>query len=100
LLVVKYGFHAFGIEARSGVERWRHRSATPIIAVLGSTRLPHVLVQSELETFALDPDGSVAWRIAHSDVVTEASLVGRQLVLTSFGGQHRALDAETGRTSD
>jgi outer membrane protein assembly factor BamB len=99
LLVVKYGFHAFGIEARTGAERWRHRSATPILAVLGSSRLPHVLVQSELETFALDPDGSVAWRIAHSDVVTEAVLVGGRLVLTSFAGQHRALDPETGRTA-
>ena len=35
LLVVKYGFHAYGFEARSGVLRWSHRSASPILAVLG-----------------------------------------------------------------
>jgi hypothetical protein len=99
LLVVKYGFHAFGIETRTGAERWRHRSATPILGVYGSSRLSHVLVQSELETFALDPDGTVTWRIAHSDVVTEAVLVGGRLVLTSFGGQQRAVDPQTGRTA-
>ena len=46
-----------------------------------------MLVQSELETFAIEPDGTVAWRIAHSDVVTAAELVGGRLVLTSFDGQ-------------
>jgi hypothetical protein len=99
LLVVKYGFHAFGIDARSGAERWRHRSATPIVAVLGSSRLAHIIVQSELETFAIEPDGTVAWRIAHSDVVTEAALVGGRLVLTSFGGQQLVLDPATGRST-
>ena len=99
LLVVKFGFHAFGIDARTGAERWRHRSATPILAVLGSSRLPHVLVQAELETFALEADGTVAWRIAHSDVVTEAGFVGGRLVLTSFGGQQLAIDPATGRPS-
>ena len=99
LLVVKYGFHAYGIEARTGAERWRHRSASPILAVLGSSRLPHVLVQAEVETFALEPDGTVAWRIAHSDVVTGAELIGGRLVLTSFGGQQRAVDPASGRSS-
>jgi outer membrane protein assembly factor BamB len=99
LLVVKYGFHAFGIDARSGTERWRHRSATPILAVLGSSRLAHILVQAELETFALEADGAVAWRIAHSDVVTEAALVGGRLVLTSFAGQQLVVDPATGRSS-
>ena len=100
MLVVKYGFHAFGIDARGGTERWRHRSATPILAVFGSSRLPHVLVQAELETFALDMDGAVAWRIAHSDVVTKAALVGGRLVLTSFGGQQRSIDPATGRSPE
>ena len=97
LLVVKYGFHTYAFEARTGALRWSHRSASPILVVLGSSRLPHVLVQAEIETFALEPDGEVAWRVAHSDVVTAAELVGGRLVLTSFDGQVRALDPLTGR---
>ena len=98
LLVVKYGFHAYGFEARAGTLRWSHRSATPILAVLGSSRLAHVIVQAEIETFALEADGEVAWRVAHSDVVTDVELVGGRLVLTSFDGQVRALDPRrTGR---
>jgi hypothetical protein len=97
LLVLKYGFHAYGFEARTGILRWSHRSASPIIVVMGSPRLPHVLVQAEIETFALEPSGEVAWRVAHSDVVSAAELVGGRLVLTSFAGQVRALDPLTGR---
>ena len=97
LLVVKYGFHAYGLEARTGTLAWSHRSAPPFLAVVASPRLRHVLVQAELETFALDPDGSVAWRIAHSDVVTAVEMVGGRLVLTSYDGQHSALDPATGR---
>lgn len=99
LLVLKYGFHTYGLEARTGGERWRHRSATPVLAVLGSSRLPHVLVQAEVETFALEADGTVAWRLAHSDVVTAVELVGGRLVLTSFNGQARAIDPATGRSA-
>jgi hypothetical protein len=97
LLVVKYGFHTFGLEAASGELRWEHRSASPVLVLLGSSRLPHVLVQSEIETFAIEADGTVAWRVAHSDVVTAAELVGGRLVLTSFDGQVVALDPSTGR---
>lgn len=97
LLVVKYGFHVYGLDARSGALRWSHRSATPVLAILASSRLRHVLVQGELETFALEADGAVAWRIAHSDVVTAAELVGGRLVLTSYGGQLNAIDPATGR---
>jgi hypothetical protein len=97
LLVVKYGFHTFGLDAETGEARWEHRSAAPVIALLGSARLAHVLVQSEIETFAIEADGSVAWRIAHSDVVTAAELVGGRLVLTSFEGQVVALDPGSGR---
>jgi len=97
LLVVKYGFHVYAFEARSGDLRWSHRSATPVLVVIGSSRLPHVLVQAEIETFALRADGEVSWRVAHSDVVTAAELVGGRLVLTSFDGQARALDPLTGR---
>ena len=94
---MKYGFHAFGLDARTGALRWSHRSATPILAVFASPRLRHVVVQSEIETFAIEADGTVAWRIAHSDVVTEAGLVGGRLVLTSYSGLQNVLDPATGR---
>jgi hypothetical protein len=97
LLVVAYGFHTFGLDAAGGEMRWEHRSATPIIALFGSPRLRHVIVQTEIETFALEPDGSVAWRVAHTDVVTAAALMGGRLVLTGFDGQLNALDPATGR---
>lgn len=99
LFVVKYGFHTYSFEGRSGSLRWSHRSASPLIAVLGSPRLPHLIVQSEIETFAIEPDGTVGWRIAHSDVVAEAAMIGGRLVLTSFGGQATALDPATGRVA-
>jgi hypothetical protein len=99
LLVVAYGFHTFALDVGTGEVRWEHRSATPILALFGSPRLQHVLVQAELETFALEPDGEVAWRMAHSDVVTAAEIVGGRLVLTGFGGQVSALDPSTGRAS-
>ena len=99
LLVVAYGFHTFGLEAATGQARWDHRSGTPIVTLLGSPRLIHVVVQSELETFAIESDGTVAWRVAHSDVVTAADLMGGRLVLTSFSGQVSALDPVTGRSA-
>ena len=99
LLVVSYGFHTYGLDAVSGNAGWEHRSATPIVALLGSPRLRHVIVQSEIETFALEPDGSVGWRVAHSDVVTAAELVGGRLVLTGFDGQVNSLDPATGRSA-
>ena len=99
LLIVAYGFHTFGLDATSGTLRWEHRSASPIIALLGSPRLGHVLVQAEIETFALEGDGTVGWRVAHSDVVTAAELVGGRLVLTGFDGQLNALDPSTGRSA-
>jgi hypothetical protein len=97
LLVVKYGFHTYGLETRTGVMRWNHRSASPVLAVFGSPRLRHVVVQAEIETFAIEEDGTVGWRIAHSDVVTEATLIGGRLVLTSFAGQATTIDPATGR---
>jgi hypothetical protein len=100
LFVVKYGFHTYGFERRSGELRWSHRSASPLIAVFGSPRLPHLVVQSEIETFAIEPEGTVGWRIAHTDVVTDAALIGGRLVLTSFGGQVSAIDPVTGRQAE
>jgi outer membrane protein assembly factor BamB len=98
-LVVKYGFHGYGLEARTGALAWSHRSATPLLGVFTSSRLRHVLLQAELETFAIEADGTVAWRIAHSDVVTEAAMVGGRLVLTAYGGGVQALDPATGRSA-
>jgi hypothetical protein len=97
LLVIKYGFHVYAFVARTGELRWTHRSASPVLVVIGSSRLAHVLVQAEIETFALERDGEVAWRVAHSDVVVEAELVGGRLVLTGFDGQVQAIDPSTGR---
>ena len=99
LLVVAYGFHTYGLDATMGGARWTHRSATPIIALIGSSRLPHVLVQAEIETFAIEADGTVGWRVAHSDVVIAAELVGGRLVLTSFAGEVTSLDPRTGRAA-
>jgi outer membrane protein assembly factor BamB len=99
LLVVAYGFHTYGLDATTGDVRWTHRSATPIVALIGSSRLPHVVVQAEIETFAIEADGTVGWRVAHSDVVTAAELVGGRLVLTSFAGEVTSLDPRTGRAA-
>jgi hypothetical protein len=99
LLVVKFGFHTWAFDARTGGRRWAHRSPAPILAILGSARLEHVIVQSELETFAIEADGTVAWRVAHSDVVVEVALVGGRLVLTSYGGASSVLDPSTGRSA-
>ena len=97
LLIVKYGFHLYGLVSRTGDLRFVHRSASPLITVLGSSRLAHVIAQAEVETFAIEPDGTVGWRIAHSDVVHAADLVGGRLILTSYGGATVALDPATGR---
>ena len=99
LFVVAYGFYTYGLETATGEPRWDHRSATPIVALLGSPRLAHLIVQSEVETFAIEPDGTVAWRVAHSEVVVAAELLGGRLVLTGFAGQVTALDPTTGRTA-
>lgn len=97
LLLIKYGFAAYALASRTGELRWLHRSGTPLVAVLASSRLPHVIVQSEVETTAVREDGTVSWRIAHSDVVAEAGLVGGQLILTGYGGTLAPIDPGTGR---
>jgi PQQ-like domain len=98
-LVVKYGFHGYGLEARTGSLAWSHRSATPLLAVFTSSRLRHAVLQAELETFAIEADGSVAWRVAHSDVVIGAEVVAGRLILTGYGGQVNALDLTSGRSA-
>ncbi len=99
LLLIKYGFGLYAFNARTGDLAWSHQSGTPIVAVLSSTRLDHVLLQTELETLALRTDGEVAWRAAHSDVITEAQLVAGRLDLTTYGGQHVYLDARSGQAA-
>jgi hypothetical protein len=98
MLLVKYGFAAYALSSRGGELRWWYQSGTPLLAVLGSPRVPHVLLQSEVETIALDSAGEVVWRVAHSDVITAVELVGGTLALTSYGGDVAALDPNTGQT--
>lgn len=100
LLLVKYGFRVYALESRTGELRWSHALGTPILAVLGSSRLPHVLVQGEVETVALREDGQVAWRAAHDDVVTEADLIGGRLVLTGYDARLHTMDPATGAALD
>jgi hypothetical protein len=99
LLAVRYGFVLYALASRSGELRWTHASGTPLVALLGSSRLPHLLLQSEVETFALDEAGAMRWRIAHGDVVTAAEIVGGNLALTFYGGGVVALDPLTGSAS-
>ena len=97
LLLVAYGFRLYALAARTGELAWSHLSGTPIVAVLASPSLDHALLQSEVETICLRADGEVAWRAAHSDVITEARLMGGQLALATYGGERLALDARTGQ---
>ncbi len=98
LLIVKYGFHVYGLGTRNGEAAWIHRSATPILTVLGSSRLDHVIAAAEIETVALGPAGEVVWKVGQSDVVSAAELVGGRLVLTGYTGEAIALDPLTGHT--
>ncbi len=95
-LVVKYGFRVYGLAARTGELAWSHLSGTPIVAVLGSPRLEHVIIQSEVATIAVDAAGETRWRVAQSDVIAGAELVGRALTLTAYGGEVVGLDPATG----
>lgn len=99
LLIVRYGFHAYALEARTGELRWSYKSGTPTVTILASARLDHVLLQTELETIALRPDGTVAWRAAHADVITAGQLIAGRLDLTTYSGAHVYLDARTGATA-
>ncbi len=96
LLVVRYGFIGYGFAVRTGDLAWHVTAGTPLVAVLGSSRLDHILLQGEVETFAVRPDGTTAWRLAHDEVVAEAALVGGRLVLTTYTGRTIALDPATG----
>ena len=39
LLAVRYGFVAYALASRTGELRWSHRAGTPLVALLGSSRL-------------------------------------------------------------
>jgi outer membrane protein assembly factor BamB len=99
LLVVAYGFMTYAFEARTGELRWSHRSGSPLVAVIGSSRLGHVIIGAEIETFAVEANGEVRWRVAHSDVVAGMELLGGTLILRSYGGLVSALDPDTGRAA-
>jgi outer membrane protein assembly factor BamB len=96
LLLVKYGFDLYALNGRTGELAWSYASGTPTIAVLASSRVDHVLLQTELETIALAADGEVVWRAAHSDVITAAQLIAGRLDLTTYSGAHVSIDAKTG----
>jgi hypothetical protein len=99
LLVIGYGFAVYALVGRTGELRWVHQGGSPLVAVIGSSQLDHVIAQSEVETLGLAADGHVIWRVAHSDVITGAELVGGTLVLTGYGGARQALDPRTGGAS-
>lgn len=99
LLLVGYGFNLYALEPRSGVLVWTRQSGSPVVAVIASSRLDHVLLQTEIETMALRRDGEVAWRAAHGDVIVEAALIAGKLDLTTYGGAHLYLDAASGRAA-
>ena len=96
LLVVRYGFRLYALAARSGELTWTYATGTPTVAILASARLEHLILQTEIETVALRPDGTVAWRAAHSDVIVDALLVAGRLDLTTYSGQHLYIDARSG----
>jgi putative pyrroloquinoline-quinone binding quinoprotein len=99
LLVVRYGFVAYAFASRSGARRWHVALGTPLVALLASSRLDHVLLQGEIETRAVRADGAVVWRVTHPDVIIAAALVGGRLVLTAYGGASSTLDPATGRAA-
>lgn len=96
LFVVGYGFTVYAFAARTGALAWSHQTGTPVVELIASPRFGHVIVQSEVETWAIRPDGDVRWRLAHSDVVAAAALMGGRLVLTSISGEAQSIDPATG----
>jgi outer membrane protein assembly factor BamB len=97
LFVVGYGFTVYAFASRTGELAWLHQTGTPVVALAASPRIDHVIVQSEVETWAIRADGEVKWRLAHTDVVGAAELIGGQLILTSIAGATQSIDPATGR---
>jgi hypothetical protein len=99
LLLVAYGFVLYALAPRTGAVAWSYSSGSPVVALLASSRLDHVLLQTEIETIALRKSGEVAWRAAHSDVIVDAALIAGRVDLTTYGGAHLYLDAASGQSS-
>ncbi len=97
LLLIKYGFTLYALASRTGELAWSYSSGTPALVVLASSRLDHVVLQTELETIALSDKGEVVWRAAHSDVITGAQLIAGRVDLTTYSGPHVYLDAQSGQ---
>lgn len=97
LFVVGYGFTVYAFGARTGTLAWSHQTGTPVVELIASPRFGHVIVQSEVETWAIRGDGEVRWRLAHSDVVGAAELIGGRLIVTSINGDVQAIDPDTGK---
>lgn len=96
LFVVGYGFTVYAFGARTGTLAWNHQTGTPVVELIASPRFGHVIVQSEIETWAIRGDGEVRWRLAHSDIVGAAELIGGRLILTSVHGEAQSIDPNTG----
>lgn len=96
LFVVGYGFTVYAFGARTGTLAWNHQTGTPVVELIASPRFGHVIVQSEIETWAIRGDGEVRWRLAHSDIVGAAELIGGRLILTSVNGEAQSIDPNTG----
>lgn len=96
LFVVGYGFTVYAFGARTGTLAWNHQTGTPVVELIASPRFGHVIVQSEIETWAIRGDGEVRWRLAHSDIVGAAELIGGRLILTSVHGEAQSINPNTG----
>ena len=95
LFVVGYGFTVYAFGARTGTLAWNHQTGTPVVELIASPRFDHVIVQSEIETWAIRGDGEVRWRLAHSDMVGAAEVIGGRLILTSVNGEAQSIDPHT-----
>ena len=94
------GLH-LGIEFKGGSSYTVNKSGITVeearTAVEGAGITGEIIVQSEVETWAIRADGEVKWRLAHTDVVGAAELLGGQLILTSIAGATQSIDPATGR---
>ena len=86
LLLVRYGFRVYALEARTGdaalEPRQRHARWSPCSARRVSTTSSSRARSRRSRSTA---PGAVVWRVAHTDVITSAELVGGRLVLGRLG---------------
>ena len=93
LFVVGYGFAVYAFAARSGALAWSHQAGTPIVALVSSPRFGHLIVQSEIETWAIRPDGEVRYLRSMARVWRTASGAPTRIV---HAIEPRRLDALPG----